>query len=645
MRYCFFLFALLLTALATAQENPFDLPLLWADHMVIQRDQPVPLSGRAAPKARLSISLADQTIRAKADKAGHWTATLPPHAAGGPYTLTVSDGTRTHTLRDVHYGDVWLASGQSNMEWTLANADSYAAEQRKAANPALRQFLIPKSYSSSPESRLKAGSWSVATPETIGNFSAVGYHFTQELQAETGVAMALIHSSWGGSRIEAWLDAPSMGYKDAAAAKADLDRIQEEKSEVKRQALLKKIPRLPTKDEGTRSGEVIWAATDWNDTDWTSATLPGLWEQEGWTGLDGIVYLRRTVMLDIQPGGEARIRLAKVDDADEVYINGTKVGGIDSYSAERDYTFDAALLNKGKNVITVRVVDTGGGGGVYGAATDLFLVVNEEKIPLAGAWKMKVGEVYLGKGIDWDVNQLPNMLYNQMIHPTTNFPIKGVIWYQGESNAGAEDAPAYAAQFKQLIKLWRANWHQPELPFYWVQLANFMQPPNSANTTSDWAVLRESQSAALALPHTGEAVIIDAGEADDIHPRDKQTVGERLAAIALADTYGQSDRVYSGPRFRSLTAEGDRLRLQFDHVGGGLQAKDDRYGYLRGFAVAGADGVYQWAQASIEGNEVVVHSPAVPTPVSVRYAWADNPDDANLYNMEGFPASPFRSEK
>ena len=302
-------------------------------------------------------------------------------------------------------------------------------------------------------------------------------------------------------------------------------------------------------------------------------------------------------------------------------------------------------MNKGKNVITVRVVDTGGGGGVYGAATDLFLVVNEEKIPLAGAWKMKVGEVYLGKGIDWDVNQLPNMLYNQMIHPITNYPIKGVIWYQGESNAGAEDAPAYAAQFQQLIKLWRTNWQQPELPFYWVQLANFMQPPNSANTTSDWAVLRESQSAALALPHTGEAVIIDAGEADDIHPRDKQTVGERLAAIALADTYGQSDRVYSGPRFRSLTAEGDRLRLQFDHVGGGLQAKDDRYGYLRGFAVAGADGVYQWAQASIEGNEVVVHSPAVPTPVSVRYAWADNPDDANLYNMEGFPASPFRSEK
>ena len=643
MRYGLLLGLLLPSWFLSAQPDPFELPLLWSDHMVIQRDQPVPLSGSAAPDANITVTLADQSTGAKADGTGNWTLTLPARPAGGPYTLTLSDGTRSHTLHDVYVGDVWLASGQSNMELTLSNANSFEVERGRAANPALRQFLIPKAYSSSPEPRLEAGSWSVATPETIGTFSAVGYHFIRRLHAEIEVPMALIHSSWGGSRIEAWMDARSMGYADAAAAKADLDRIQAEKNEAKRQALLKKMPTLPTQDEGMRGDEVIWAATDWKDDDWTTATLPGLWEGEGWSGLDGIVYLRRTVELPAAPTGEARIRLGKVDDADEVYVNGTRVGGIDSYNADRDYTFPASLLQRGKNVITVRVVDTGGGGGVYGAAEDLFLSIDGRSVPLAGTWKMRVGEVFLGRGIDWEVNQLPSMLYNRMIHPVTDFPIKGVIWYQGESNAGYEDAPAYAEQFQALIRLWRERWQQPALPFYWVQLANFMQPPNGANTDSNWAVLRESQSAALALPRTGEAVIIDAGEADDIHPRDKATVGERLAAIALADTYGQDDRVYSGPRFRSLSRQGRQLRLRFDHVGGGLRAEADRYGYLRGFAVAAADGTFHWARAYIDGDAVVVSSPEVAVPVAVRYAWADNPDDANLYNAEGFPASPFRA--
>ena len=611
--------------------------------MVIQRDQPVTLSGTAGPKQQITVSVAGNSQRVKADKAGNWTATLPAHAVGGPFELTISDGRRTHTISDVLYGDVWLASGQSNMEWTLANADSYAAEQREAANTQIRQFYVPKAYSSTPETILKAGTWSVATPETVGAFTAVGYHFAKVLQRETGVPIALIHSSWGGSRIEAWMDAQSLGYKSTEEAKAYLDKVQREKNEKKRAALLQKMPRLPQQDEGTRAGEVIWAALDWKDEDWDTATVPGLWESEGWNGLDGVVYLRKTIELDAVPTGNARIRLAKVDDHDRTFVNGTEVGGIESYNAERDYTFPATLLRKGKNVITVRVEDTGGGGGVYGPAEDVYLETTAGKLPLAGAWRMKVGEVYLGNGMDWDVNQLPNMLYNQMIHPLVDFPIKGAIWYQGESNAGFADAPAYAAQFQQLIELWRARWGVGSFPFYWVQLANFMEATDNADADSNWAVLRESQSAALALPRTGEAVIIDAGEADDIHPRDKKTVGERLAAIALHDTYGQEDRVFSGPRFSGMIREGNTLRLRFEHTGGGLRAKGDRYGYLRGFAVAGADGVYHWARATTDGETVRVHSAAVAEPVAVRYAWADNPDDANLYNAEGFPASPFRA--
>ena len=641
MRCLLCAYLLLLTCALPGQSNPFELPLVFTDHAILQRDRPIPLRGKAAPKAKLTVTLGDTRLTAKADKTGHWTVELPARPAGGPYVLTISDGRRTHTIRDILFGDVWLASGQSNMEWTLANADSYA-EERNASDARLRQFLVPKAYSPQPQARLQAGSWSVASPETVGQFTAVGYHFAERLRAEIDVPIAILHTSWGGSRIEAWMDASSLGYPDPQTAAAQLEAELARKNAAKRAALLKILPELPSEDEGTRRGEVIWAAPDWPDADWRDTEVPGLWEEQGLPGLDGIVYLRKAFELSDTPTGEARVRLAKVDDHDAVYINGTRVGGIDSYSAERDYTFPANLLNKGRNVITVRVEDTGGGGGVYGAADEVFLEANQRRIPLAGTWKLKVGEVFLGKGIDWDANQQPTLLYNRMIHPLVDFPVRGFLWYQGESNAGGEDAVAYADQFQTLIKLWREKWGDDTLPFYWVQLANFMAPPTDANTASDWAVLRASQSSALALPRTGEAVILDVGEADDIHPRDKRTVGERLAAIALADTYGQTDRVYSGPRLTTATRDGDGVRLTFAHTDSGLQAKADRYGYLRGFALADTDGTYHWARAHIDGDAVIVYHPTIENPTAVRYAWADNPDDANLYNAEGFPAAPFQ---
>ena len=623
-----------------------DLPLIWADHMVLQREMTVSLAGTATPKDKLRITFRGKEYATKTDKTGRFSVQLPTGRAGGPFQLNIT-GKRTpaRTIQDILVGEVWLCSGQSNMEWPLRMANDYDAALSSAEDPLLRQFFVPKAYSSTPQEQLQAGSWAVATPETIGEFTAVGYFFARRLREELNVPVALLHSSWGGSRIEAWMDAQSLGYRNLEEAQTYLDNYEAEQLAAKRAALLKKLPSIPTKDEGLQNGRAVWAATDLEDSDWKTLPVPGLWEQAGWESLDGTVWLRRHVELTADQTGPATLSLARIDDGDVTYVNGVQVGTLpNAYAADRVYTVPAGVLRPGKNVITVHVIDTGGGGGIYGAAEQVYLEVGDHKFSLAGDWKMRVGEVYLEGKINFDVNQLPTMLYNRMIHPLRHYPIAGALWYQGESNAGSEeDATRYAEQFQTMIRQWRADWNIGDFPFYWVQLANFQAPATAPGAVSHWATLRQSQSAALALPRTGEAVIIDIGEADDIHPRNKLDVGERLARIALADTYTRPDVVYSGPRLERMERRGPQLQLTFTHTGSGLTAHNDRYGYLRGFAVAGPDGVYHWARAHIQDGRVIVQAPEVAQPTHLRYAWADNPDDANLYNAEGLPASPFQA--
>ena len=332
--------------------------------------------------------------------------------------------------------------------------------------------------------------------------------------------------------------------------------------------------------------------------------------------------------------------LAKIDDSDKVWVNGTLVGEMNqAYNEVRNYQVSADLLKAGENLIAIRVEDTGGGGGIYGDPELMSIRSGAFQESLAGEWKYKVGEY---RETVARQHQTPTMLYNHMIYPMLGYAIKGVIWYQGESNAGGQRAFTYRKQFPDMIQDWRQKWGQGDFPFLFVQLANF-RPPQADPGDSDWAVLRESQSKTLAsTPKTTQAVIIDIGEADDIHPRNKKDVGYRLALGARKIAYGE-DLVFSGPVYNSHEVQGNKVVLQFDHIGSGLVAKD-KYGYLKGFAVAGPDQQFHWAQARIVEEQVVVWSDKVPSPQAVRYAWADNPDDANLYNSEGLPASPFRTD-
>ncbi len=631
------------------------LPRLLDNNAILQREIQLPLRGQAAKKSRVSIVFAGNSYETRADKNGQWEIKLLPLAAGGPFQMRISDKNEILVLDNILIGDVWVCSGQSNMEWALREANNAEAEIAAANDPMIRQFYVEHTASMLPLDTLKSGSWNICGPATAGDFTAVGYFFAKHLREKTGVPIGLIHSSWGGSRIEPWMDAATLGFKDAQAIEAYLEqKLAPQKVRIDEFMRSKFGNNIPTEDKGILNGKAVWAAIELDDSDWQPVHLPGVWEGQGWEMLDGIVWFRKEVVLtEAQATQVATLGLAMIDDSDEAWINGIKVGGLrNSYNVVRSYETPAGVLRAGKNSITVRVEDTGYGGGFHGKPELLYLSCGDEKIDLSGDWKMKVGKA-LASLPGMQDNQLPTKLYNAMIRPIQWFPIKGAIWYQGESNAdNAADAVAYQPLFQKMIQQWRKQWDVGDFPFLFAQLANYHAPELEPGN-SNWPFLREAQSAALNLPNTAQAVIIDIGDATDIHPRNKQDVGYRLALGARRFAYGEKELVYSGPTFERLAIDEAKegsgrpasLRLKFNNQGSGLIAKGDRYGYLRGFAIAGTDQKFVWAKALIEGDQVVVWSEKVPNPVAVRYAWADNPDDANLFNAEGLPAVPFRTDQ
>jgi sialate O-acetylesterase len=369
--------------------------------------------------------------------------------------------------------------------------------------------------------------------------------------------------------------------------------------------------------------------------------VPGEWEQQQLPNFDGEVWFRSNFNIaDADAGKPAELSLGTIDDNDVTYINGTQIGATNQYNASRVYKIPAGVLKAGNNVIAVKVQDTGGGGGFTGEPTDLFVNVAGHKQPLAGNWAFRISAVVpTNSGVG--PNSYPSLLYNAMINPILPFAIKGAIWYQGESNA--DRAYQYRTTFPLLINDWRRLWNQGEFPFYFVQLASFNSANGNSKNGSKWAELREAQTLSLNVPNTGMAVITNIGETKDIHPRNKQDVGKRLAAVALHDTYGQNN-VFSGPVYQSMQTNGNKVTLSFSSIGGGLTVKD-KYGYIRGFEVAGADQQFHYAKAFIDGDKVVVFTEEVSSPVAVRYGWADDNLEDNLFNKEGFPAAPFRTDK
>jgi sialate O-acetylesterase len=630
---------LLLALLAATAHAEVRLSNLFSEHMVLQRDRPLRVWGQATPGQTLTVEFAGRKASTRVGADGRWRVQMPPLPAGGPHRLRVQ-GDQSVELRDVLIGDVWLLGGQSNMEWPLAQTDTGAQELASPQNPQLRQLRVPLRASVRPEAEIAPAPWVVAEPGRVGEFSAIGYHFAREMQAAQGVPIGLIQTAWGGSMLETWT------RREAALQDADLapwvralPADNGAYAATLRQQLQDQVAAwqkgLPLRAADTGG----WSAAADIDADWPTLQAPHEWEGQGLANLDGIVWMRKRLELTAaQAAGAAALQLAQVDDCDETWVNGQRVGGQCGYDQARRYALPAGLLRAGANWIAVRVTDTGGGGGFHGDAAAMRLDTVAGSVSLAGPWRARVEQMTVASHPT--ANDAPTLAYNGLIAPLQGLSVRGVLWYQGEENAGR--AAAYADSFKRLIQDWRGQFSDPGLPFFFVQLASYLPLADNVPGTGGWPELRESQAAALALPHTGMATAIDVGDAADIHPRNKRTLGHRLAALALHEL-GLRAAPASGPRVAGYEARGSEFALRFDATAGGLRTA--RAGdALRGFYLAGVDRRWVTAEARFEGDRIVLHSPAVVAPVAARYAWVNNPSEANVVGGDGLPLPPLRTD-
>ncbi|OOG58510.1 9-O-acetylesterase [Rhodanobacter sp. B05] len=635
-----FLIALLLAAPLAAQAH-VELPLIFGNGAVLQRDKPIRVWGWSGPHARVQVQFDHSKADVTADAKGRWHAVFPAHAAGGPFQLSVRSGKDEIVSHDLLVGDVYLASGQSNMEFELYKARNAAAEIAHATDGAIRQIKIPDSWSIQPSDHLSASHWVAASPDTAAQFSAVAYFFAREIRADQHVPIGIINDNWGGSRIEPWMDAQTAGVKpDAIKARVERDDAAEAKAiAATRQHLVQRWPGViganPADAEQAR-----YAATNLDQRGWQPINVPGYWESQGYYGMDGVAWYRTTFELNAADAAAGvTLGLGMIDDSDHAWLDDRLIGTTDNgWDKPRLYRVAPGALKAGRHTLAIRVDDLGAGGGIHGDAALLYIQPDHAaRRAFPGPWRFRPEAVTLVPANN--NNQIATLLYNQMIHPLLPLAIRGVIWYQGEANATEQDAFKYRDQFAALIRQWRRDFRQPALPFLWVQLANFKSGVDTT-TSSPWAMLRESQSTALALPHTAQAVTIDVGNPDNIHPTDKQTVGHRLALAARHVVYGES-LLYSGPVYRAMTIEGHAIRLHFASPGSALKTRGD---VLAGFTIATSDRHFHAATARIDGDDVVVRSADVSRPVAVRYGWSENPAAANLVNAAGLPASPFRTD-
>lgn len=625
---------------------------IFANGMVLQRHQPVVVWGWAPAGTMVHVSLTtpkatrvDPGVRVRTTTNGTWEARLPARPAGGPYVMTVQAGRARVQFTDVLVGDVWLASGQSNMEWPLSRAhdaaDAIASVEANGNARAIREFKIPTSYSDTPEDSLAGGTWASADAQHVGQFSAVAYYFARALRAAPTpgprVPIGIVNSTWGGSNIESWLSRDAQGLSESSwrALQAKQSRARDSIQ----QALRNTLGTLPTVDSGLVNGSALWASRTLDESAWRPVPVPGYWEPAGYPGLDGVGWYRTSFSLTAaEAAAGVTLQLDAIDDDDIAWVNGEEVGRTSGYNVNRRYVVPSRVLVPGVNQLTVRVADGGGGGGINGAV-QLRLASGATR-SLAGDWAFRVARVSFA--MDGQViNKIPTVLYNRMMHPIVRFPVAGVLWYQGESNTNNdEQARAYRGQFAALIDSWRADRRAPTLPFLWVQLPNFNAPDRTPPLTAGWALHRESMEDALRRPRTGQAVIIDLGDSVDIHPRNKVDVGERLARVARRVAYGETLES-SGPTYRRHEVHGDTVVVYFDHLADGLRGAER----LQGFAIAGDDRTFVWANAKIVGRTVRVWSDRVSHPVTVRYAWSNGPVNLTLRNTLDLPAAPFRTDR
>ncbi|MCP8899699.1 sialate O-acetylesterase [Gilvimarinus xylanilyticus] len=616
---------------------------LLTEGAVLQRQQPLTLWGQADPDEAIKVSLNGEQVGSfNADNNGRWHWEGDTYPAGGPHTLVIEGDNRIE-LSDIYFGDVWLAAGQSNMEMKMSNIkERYAAVLAQSDNPRIRHFQVPKNaVYDGPQNDLPGGEWLAANPDNALNFSAVGYFFARQIERTQNVPVGIIMNAYGGSGAQAWMSPEALKnyphYVEQAKRNAQPGYVDDAKAADNAKAA-PWYENLHKADQGTHA-QPQWSATELDDSDWQPVNLPGQWSDSGIEDLNGVLWLRKTISVPESAAGQAgMLRLGRIVDADTAYINGQKVGNTTYLYPQRRYSIPEGLLTAGDNTIVVRAVTNAGNGG-FVKDKPYRLEAGDTHVSLEGEWRAKVGaRVEPAPSREfWDMGQ-PVGIYNAMLAPMTPMPLKGVIWYQGESNAGKPEE--YTTLLPAMIRQWRHEFGQPELPFIYAQLPGFGEPVDDP-VQDGWANMRQAQTKVLSEPNTAMAVTIDLGEWNDIHPLNKKPVGERLALLARQQVYGETRLQAEAPAPYVMQVNDGQAFISTAHAYGGLTSKD---GKPDGFAIAGKDGEFVWAEAELDGDLIRIWSDDVKEPVKVRYAWSDFPARANVYNSAGLPLMPFALE-
>ena len=622
----------------------FGVPAFFSDHMVLQREKPVPVWGWDQPGTTVKVTLDGKSSFAVTPPDGKFRAMLPPMKAGGPYEMTI-EGSGATQIHDVYVGEVWVCSGQSNMEFTERGAlDRDNAKLESDGH--VRMFTVTKKISNTKMQDV-TGTWETASPSTVDNFSAVGYAFAKKLYRDLKVPIGMIHTSWGGTPAEAWTSI-SMMSKDVMTANIAVNALDSLKSnpnamqnyvDAVKKWQVKGFPDFFGPLNGPDPSQVSF-----DDSNWKAIAMPYAFPDN----FDGIIWFRKQVTLTAEQAAKANtLTLGPIDDMDITYINGEEIGRTDMtvqgfYAAPRNYAIKPGVLKAGQNIIAIKAYDGQGPGGFSIAASSMRL----GDVAIGEGWRMGMQSTKVAplpdagpapqEPMTSNNPNFPETLYNGMLYPLAPYGIRGALWYQGESNAGR--AVQYRYLLSDMIKDWRNIFHQGDFPFYIVQLANFMKADEN-QFDSAWAELRDAQDTVGQEKNCGTATTIDIGDANDIHPRNKLDVGERLARIALHKDYNQNIE-WQGPRFAKVTFSGPIASIELGHANG-LKTTDGKE--PRGFAIAGEDHNWHWGKAMIVGSSIKVSSPDVQNPVAVRYAWQDNPQ-VNLINSDKLPAMPFRTD-
>lgn len=617
------------------------LPKLISDGMVLQRNINLNIWGWGKENQKVVVTFNNKQYTTSVSETGEWRIQLPKQKAGGPYTMTIESNNEKLSIKDILIGEVWLCSGQSNMELPMRRVENrFPEEVKNSTNPKIRQFIVPQKYNfNSLEVDFSSGQWKSANPTNVLNFSAVGYFYAKSLYEKYGVPVGVINASLGGSPAEAWMSEDALkqfpDYYNEAQKFKNSDLIKQIETADK-ERINKWYNDLNNKDEGYRLSHYWKKPSD--TSNWLKMDIPGYWSDVYPEIKNGVVWLHKTFNIPSEIAGKpAKLILGRIVDADSAFVNGKFVGNITYQYPPRRYEIPSGVLEEGENTIVVRVVSSSGKGG-FVPDKEYDILCGNDTIDLKGEWQLKQGAEMPPLAGETFIRWKPEGLFNAMINPLIQYRIKGFVWYQGESNIS--NGTEYTALLSTLINDWREKWQQ-NLPFIYAQLPNFMDAKPQPSE-SDWALFREAQASALTLPQTGMSVNIDLGEWNDIHPLNKKEVAERLSLLAQRIAYGDKKAVAFSPMYQSMKIEGNKIRIRFKN-NKDLVVKGGEY--INNFAVAAADGKFVWAKAKIEKNSVIVWSDDVANPVSVRYAWADNPENINFYNKAGLPVAPFQAKK